>query len=189
MFPKIKITIERWRFNKEFNLYVSNQGRIRDTHKRIIEPYIGRDGYQRILFKGQTKSLHRLVMLTWCPIEDSDSMTVDHLDSNKRNNAVSNLQWVTREENLLRAKERECYMITAEDFVLLKKAKGENTTPPHPKATVTIESAIRALWQNSPSIRATYDNYDSFNSEVNKKISNGRTRIYGLQFIRPGGIQ
>lgn len=30
-------------------------------------------------------------------------LTVDHLDHNKRNNSVSNLEWVTKEENLHRA--------------------------------------------------------------------------------------
>ena len=30
-------------------------------------------------------------------------MTVDHLDHNKRNNCISNLEWVTREENQERA--------------------------------------------------------------------------------------
>lgn len=188
MLPKIKITIERWKFNKEFNLYVSNQGRVRDTHKRVVEPYIGHDGYQRIFFEGQTKGLHRLVMLTWCPIENHETMTVDHLDSNKRNNAVSNLQWVTETENKQRARKRECYMVTPADFALLKKAK--SMTPPtlNKKALVSFDSAIRALWENSPSIRASYDSYDAFWAELNKRVSNGRQRIYGLDFANTGGM-
>jgi hypothetical protein len=44
-------------------------------------------------------------MLTWKPIDNADEMTVDHLDHNKRNNMLRNLEWVTREENLKRAKE------------------------------------------------------------------------------------
>ena len=182
MLPKIKITIERWKFNKELNLYVSNQGRVRDTHKRIIEPYIGHDGYQRVFFEGQTKGLHRLVMLTWCPIENPEAMTVDHLDSNKRNNAVSNLQWVTKAENQQRARERECYMVTPADFELLKKAKAMTSSTVNKKALVSFDSAIHAIWDNSPSIRAYYDNYDAFCTEMNKRVSNGRQRIYGLDF-------
>jgi len=43
-------------------------------------------------------------MLTWKPIEDRENFTVDHLDHNKRNNAVENLEWVTAFENMERAK-------------------------------------------------------------------------------------
>lgn len=43
-------------------------------------------------------------MLTWKPIEDKENFTVDHLDHNKRNNAVENLEWVTAYENKDRAK-------------------------------------------------------------------------------------
>lgn len=183
MLPKIKITIERWKFNKELNLYVSNQGRVRDTRKRIIEPYIGHDGYQRIFFEGHTKGLHRLVMLTWCPIENPETMTVDHLDSNKRNNAVSNLQWVTETENKRRARERECYMVTPIDFELLKSTKAMTPSVVNKKALVSLDSAIRALWENSSSIRAFYNNYDAFYTELNKRISNGKHRIYGLDLV------
>ena len=33
-----------------------------------------------------------------------DKLTVDHLDHNKRNNSVENLEWVTRAENMRRAR-------------------------------------------------------------------------------------
>jgi hypothetical protein len=42
-------------------------------------------------------------MLTWRPTDDAENLTVDHLDHNKRNNSVDNLEWVTQEENLRRA--------------------------------------------------------------------------------------
>ena len=63
-------------------------------------------------------------------------------------------------------------------------------TPPtvNKKALVSFDSAIRALWENSPSIRASYDNYDAFWAELNKRISNGRHRIYGLDFANTGGM-
>ena len=48
-------------------------------------------------------------MLTWEPIPNAEDLTVDHKDHNRRNNAVSNLEWVTREENLLRA-EKDFYI-------------------------------------------------------------------------------
>jgi hypothetical protein len=47
---------------------------------------------------------HRVVMLTWRPTANAENLTVDHLDHNKRNNSLDNLEWVSEEENLRRAK-------------------------------------------------------------------------------------
>ena len=49
------------------------------------------------------KTAHRLVMLTWKPIPNAESLTIDHLNHNKRENTIYNLEWVTRKENLNRA--------------------------------------------------------------------------------------
>jgi hypothetical protein len=67
--------------------------------------------------------LHRLVMLTWKPTPEAEGLTVDHLDHNKRNNALSNLEWVTREENVRRAAEdylRESTLV-GNDVIVRKK--------------------------------------------------------------------
>lgn len=53
--------------------------------------------------KHGNRMAHRLVMYTWCPIEDREAFTVDHIDHNKRNNRVDNLEWVSQAENLIRA--------------------------------------------------------------------------------------
>jgi hypothetical protein len=37
-------------------------------------------------------------------MDDAENLTVDHLDHNKRNNSLDNLEWVSEEENLRRAK-------------------------------------------------------------------------------------
>ena len=51
-------------------------------------------------------SIHRLVLMTWRPLpNDGTPMTVDHLDSNRRNNHLDNLEWVSEKENLRRASE------------------------------------------------------------------------------------
>ena len=42
-------------------------------------------------------------MLTWKPIPYAESLTIDHLNHNKRENTIYNLEWVTRKENLNRA--------------------------------------------------------------------------------------
>jgi hypothetical protein len=52
-------------------------------------------------------AVHRLVLMTWQPREDADTLTVDHINSNPRDNRLVNLEWVSQEENLARAKENQ----------------------------------------------------------------------------------
>ena len=104
--PTLKLNIERWKWNSEFRVYVSNMGNFKDEHKRPIAIKIGSSsGYVKIKTPYGVKSAHRLVMLTWKPIPNAEDMTVDHLDHNKRNNKLDNLEWVDETENKTRAKE------------------------------------------------------------------------------------
>jgi hypothetical protein len=108
MFPTIKLNIERWKYNPTFELYVSNMGHIRNKSKADIAPKIMENGYVVVYVNGSINGymlLHRVVMLTWKPTPEAEKLTVDHLDHNKRNNALSNLEWVTHKENLRRARE------------------------------------------------------------------------------------
>lgn len=108
MLAKLHIKLERWKYNKTFEVYVSNMGHVKNKSKALLAPKISRDGYVHIHVDGSKPgfiTLHRLVMLTWCPTPEAENLTVDHLDHNKRNNAVDNLEWVTKEENLRRAEE------------------------------------------------------------------------------------
>ena len=108
MFPTIKLNIERWKYNPTFELYVSNMGHIRNKSKADIAPKIMTNGYVVVYVYGslnQYMLLHRVVMLTWKPTPEAEKLTVDHIDHNKRNNALANLEWVTQEENTRRAQE------------------------------------------------------------------------------------
>ena len=102
--PRFIFKVEKWKWNKEFRLYVSNTGKFRDEHKQPIPIKLNQNGYIVIKTRNGYQTAHRLVMKTWMPTEDMDNLTVDHLDHNKRNNAVDNLEWVTTFENMERAK-------------------------------------------------------------------------------------
>lgn len=61
-------------------------------------------GYLRITLmnddkKMKTELIHKLVALAYIPNPDGKE-TVNHKDENKENNCVSNLEWMTRQENL-----------------------------------------------------------------------------------------
>ena len=101
--PKINFSIEKWKWNKEFRVYVSNLGSFKDEHRRPLPIKVGTNGYCYIKTDRGFKTAHRLVMLTWKPIPNAETLTIDHLNHNKRENTIYNLEWVTRKENLNRA--------------------------------------------------------------------------------------
>ncbi len=101
--PRFIFKVEKWKWNKEYRLYVSTQGHFMDEHKRPIAVKLNQNGYVVIKTTYGYQTGHRLVMKTWMPTADMDNLTVDHLDHNKRNNALDNLEWVTESENKRRA--------------------------------------------------------------------------------------
>lgn len=54
----------------------------------------------------QTKqvSVHRLLMLTFRPVENSRELEVNHIDGNTGNNSLDNLEWVTHRDNIQHAR-------------------------------------------------------------------------------------
>ena len=71
----------------------------------VLRPWIHTDGYERVtlyLESGKRKEyIHRLVAMAFVPRFYGD--VVNHMDGDKRNNAPSNLEWVTAEENIRHA--------------------------------------------------------------------------------------
>ena len=129
--PRFIFRVERWKWNKEYRIYVSNMGHFMDEHKKIIPVKINQRGYVLIKTGYGFESGHRLVMKTWRPTAAMDKLTVDHLDHNKRNNAVENLEWVTEAENKKRA--REDYFdenAKPKDLKKKKKKKKEKASLP-----------------------------------------------------------
>lgn len=106
IFPRFNLKIERWKWNKEYRVYVSSLGRFKDEHKRNIPVKISsRTGYCNVETACGYKVAHRLVLLTFRPIPNAEDLTVDHINHNKRDNSLNNLEWVSREENVDRAKQ------------------------------------------------------------------------------------
>lgn len=74
---------------------------------RLMTPHTNRDGYVFVCLADRGKSkvgfIHRLLMLAFNPIENARNMEVNHIDLNKSNNALTNLEWMTHHENIKHA--------------------------------------------------------------------------------------
>jgi hypothetical protein len=108
MFPTFHFSVERWKYNKTFEVYVSNKGHFRNSSKADLAPMVLNSGYLVVRVGGSSSEwmlAHRLVMLTWRPTPEAENLTVDHKNHNKRDNSLDNLEWVTEEENYRRARE------------------------------------------------------------------------------------
>lgn len=104
IFPKLVINIEHWKYNKQYGCYVSSIGRMKDSRKRNVTPFKNERGYFVVVANdGKFHSVHRIMMETFQPVGGMENLTVDHLDGNKTNNTLSNLQWTTATENQKRA--------------------------------------------------------------------------------------
>lgn len=61
------------------------------------------NGYKFVTLSKNRKSkgylLHRLVLMSFCPVEGMENLQVNHKDFNRANNRLDNLEWTTTQEN------------------------------------------------------------------------------------------
>ena len=178
--PRFFINCERWKWNDDLRVYVSTHGHIKDEHKKNIAAKINNSGYFMVAINHKLYSVHRLVLMTWRPLpNDGEPMTVDHLDSNRRNNHLENLEWVSREENLKRANE---------NLIQVKEVKCDNCVNYAPKqyASVKLEALGPLVTWND--LKEKYDLYqnkvpgqyypDGLFEKLSELWENGEVKIY-----------
>jgi hypothetical protein len=101
--------------NKEETGYeVSNLGNIRNTIRpsKILKPSL-RSGYQSICISRNEKcKIHREVAIAFLPNDDVKKKFVNHIDGNKMNNKLDNLEWVTPTQNVKHAIDNKLIKVT-----------------------------------------------------------------------------
>lgn len=115
--------------------YISNYSRVySDISKKILKMKIGRSGYYSFTvacydnaIKQKSVLLHRVLMMVFNPLNDYTNMVVNHIDGNKLNSFLYNLEWTNNKGN----------MIHAVKHGLMHPAHGEN----HVCATITASQA------------------------------------------------
>ena len=87
--------------------------------EKTIKPVIGTNGYLKVSLrcngKRYTRNIHRLLAQTFIP-NNENLPCVNHIDGNKTNNSLDNLEWVSYSRNIQHAY----------DNFLTKPSKGED---------------------------------------------------------------
>lgn len=110
--PIEELPNELWRYvsNTNNRYLISNKGRLLTTGYKgskiaaIMKPAKDAKGYLRTMLlinsKFKTIKVHRIVAQTWID-NPFNKLQVNHLDFNRENNCIENLEWVTPKENTL----------------------------------------------------------------------------------------
>ena len=186
----IHFSIERWKWNADFGIYVSNKGRFRTRDKKDLPIKINQKGYCLVYCQGNVNKYrfaHRVVMLTWRPMKDAENLTIDHLDHNKRNNAVDNLEWVTQEENWRRAYGdhiNECNEVS-DISIPLPKTRFDKYLIIRGGISLTVEQFVDMVWDSHKYLHQT-TNKSKFQDEVYKS---NKQKFCGITILKRVSIK
>jgi hypothetical protein len=96
------------------NYLIYNNGEVYSIKRNIfIKPRFDRDGYKRVSIwnddkKMKTLKIHQLVAIAYLDFKldglSNSKLVIDHIDNNKVNNYLHNLQIITRVQNTRRIK-------------------------------------------------------------------------------------
>ena len=146
---------------------------------KLLKPNINEDGYASTTLRNdegkKTFRIHRLVAREFIPNPENKE-TVNHIDGNKLNNRVENLEWNTREENMQHAykiglKKSNNIMATSSKMKMCKPVK------------ITVKETGESLYFLSARECSRHFGYSD--RWCDKLISemNGNTRLYTFEYI------
>lgn len=172
---------EIWKDISEYEGYyqVSNLGNVRSLPRivryknsglrkypgKLLSSEMMKDNYQRVvLMKNGVKTkfrIHRLVATAFIPNVNNKPF-INHIDGNKSNNVVNNLEWCTASENIIHADKCGLRDMSKHNPPNSKRIKCIETG----KVYVSCLKAVKALGKTSNSART---------------LSRG-TKLYGKAF-------
>ena len=89
-----------------YNIKVSSVGRVQIPSGIMTYGHEVNSGYRAVHIGDRTIVVHRLVCMAFKFIENFDMYEVNHIDFNRQNNRIENLEWVTKSQNVQHSKNR-----------------------------------------------------------------------------------
>lgn len=100
---------EIWKETEIQGYFISNLGRLKGRSGKIMKLHINKNGYYAISLKpngknekAKTRRIHQFVAEAFIP-NPNNYPYINHIDGNKLNNRVNNLEWCTPKQNLQHA--------------------------------------------------------------------------------------
>ncbi|MEE0060401.1 MAG: NUMOD4 domain-containing protein [Acutalibacteraceae bacterium] len=147
---------EVWKKIAGFERYsVSNLGRVKNNKtEKILSVRKASNGYLRVnLRKGNVKyekptviAVHRLVAEAFLT-RVSDKQCVNHIDGNKTNNHINNLEWVSNKENTAHAIKNSLMTVDTKE-IFLAKVNSEEAKIKHKKSQNSDQYRIKQQINN-----------------------------------------
>lgn len=113
IYHSVDLDGEIWKDIPNYPYQASNMGRIRSLDMKllgrnntyrirkgiILKQSFDKDGYLKVALNGNTKKSHRIIAELFIP-NLNNLPEVNHIDGDKTNNKVDNLEWCTRQHNI-----------------------------------------------------------------------------------------
>lgn len=160
----IKIFRDVYIHGNKTNYLVSNKGNVKSLYRnKLLTQCTDKYGYKYVGIRYNNKTyqglIHRLVAIAFIPNPEHKEQ-VNHIDGNKTNNSVINLEWATPQENMI-----HCYNTGLHDNRAISDKHGMN------KYTIKqIKEICNLLQENKLSI-----------NEIAKKTNVGHTTVNDIR--------
>lgn len=160
-----------------------NRGQIKTKTARILLQSKNSQGYPIVHLntpnRSSTLRVHRLVALAFLP-NPNNLPEVNHIDGNKENAKLTNLEWVTSKQNVVHAK----YSIKNNSVLRIAQFGGEdyktliNVFPSYSKASILINSTLNNISDGIKKnrircgykwVKLTEEEYEQYSKEIKKK--------------------
>lgn len=145
---------------------------IRFNRRSIADSY-SKKGYLSVslaLVNGKTRGTykHRMVLEAWNKVENMENLQVNHIDTIKTNNNLTNLEWCTNQENQDHARENGLYDTVKHSI----KANGEKNSQSilYEKDVIEIRNYFKNLKETFLLVESL--KYQTTEEVINKILNN-----------------
>lgn len=140
-------------------LIVTSKNIVAKINQRILKKKVTKKGYERLTLsvsgKHKDVGVHRLVAQAFIQ-NPENKKEVNHIDGNKQNNQISNLEWCTRNENekhafkiglkSLKGEKHTLARFTESEVLQIREMRGIKTGKQVAKEYGVTDGAIYRIW-------------------------------------------